>query len=234
MSFFDINKSILENIYFFSGPLLVIIGLFVLLQIKLGKQQLKESQKQLLVGSMRDAAKISAEQVKLYCEIINPLYNVIFLENFDNNIPKFNGKISDFSAEEMESWDKEYVEALMKTPNSISLPLIKLINQLEAFSVFFIHKIADEDIAFKSIGYAFYDTVTKCYPLITILRNVTPNNYENIISLFKLWKIRIDENDIKIKKEVISKEISQKFNELIILEKKQKFDEVALKPLGTE
>jgi len=235
MDIFDVNKSLIENLSFFSGPVVALLGLFVILQLRLTKKQFLESQRHLKINSQRNAAIISAEQVKIYCELIIPMQNKLFVERKKSSFPNFNGEIKNFTNDEFETWDKDYKEAFLNKPDDIARLELEMLNQMEAFSIYFIQKIAEEKIAFSSIGTNFCRTIESYYPIISFMRgSKNPNkNYQNIVELYKVWKNRINHIKYKEEEEELSKELQDKFEKLEKLRLSQNNIIQEIKPIGT-
>jgi len=230
MEIFDNSKSILENLYFLSGPALAVLGLFIFRQIKLAKtqltiakQQLEESQEELKINSQRQAANLAADKVKEYVNEIIILENKIFDEKLKINFPSYKGEIKEFTNDEIKDWDKDFLDAFLKKPDNIALLELEIVNRLEAFSVYFIKGIADEKIAFNSIGRAFCDSVRRFYPIITLLRGrKNPNKpYEILIQLYRCWEQRLETYKIEAEKDELSKEVKAKLEKLEQLSEKK-------------
>jgi hypothetical protein len=221
MGFFDNTKSIVENMYLLSGPILAIFGFLIFYQIRLAKRsievsekQIKQGQEHLKTNSLRDAATISAERVNFFICTILPLGNKLFDEKMALKFPEFKGEIKDFKSSELSEWDidfqKSFLTQLVKNSEVIGL---NLINYLEGFSVYFTKGIADEEIAFSSVGGYFCSYVEIYYPLIAFQRDENKANepYCNIIELYRLWKSRLAkfESDVDIlqREKLIEKQI---------------------------
>jgi len=241
MDFFDSTKSLIENIYFVSGPLLVVLGLVIFRQIKLAKDQiviaksqLEESQKQAKINSQRQAATLSADLVKDYINSILPMENKLYFETKDVKYPNSKIEVKNFTNDEVISWDKEFWNKYKARPENIMMIELEVINRLEAFSVYFIKGIADEKVAFASIGKSFCRSVEDNYATITLLRgSKNPNrHYDNLVELYKCWKQRLDNSMIDFEKEAISSEIKEKILKLEQLKNQQQPSEV-IKPIGT-
>ena len=103
MQIIDFNKSILENIYFFSGPVLAILGFYIMKQIKIAKDNLEiskqiliETQKNLQITSIRDSIKLASEQIKFYIEEIEQQYNDSYKTLTEHNIERIIIKTKEF------------------------------------------------------------------------------------------------------------------------------------------
>ncbi len=65
MEFFDSSKSIIENLYLLSGPILALLATAGVIQLFIAR-------KTLIVNSKRDAANLAAQQIKDYSERLFP------------------------------------------------------------------------------------------------------------------------------------------------------------------
>ena len=240
MELYDSTKSIVENLYFLSGPLLAFFGMMILFQvyyakksIKLAKSQLIQAKEHLKTISQREAATIAAERINFFTANIIPIGDNLYKERKKINFPLFNGKIDSFKHKEIQNWDldfkKSFLEHGLKNPKILGQ---ELINNLEGFSAYFTNGIANEKIAFSSVGTAFCSYVEKYYPFICLMQNSTNvnNPYCNIIELYGMWKnrMKIMESELLLKKE-----------EAIVIEKIKELEEMKIKsneiePLGTK
>jgi len=125
MNILDLQKSLLENLYFLSGPILAFLGFVIFKQIKLAKeqviiaqQQLSESQKQIKINSQRQAATLAAELVKVFEDIIS-LGNMIGSKkkqlDYENPIPP----VEDFTNCALTKIDKKILNSLKNKPEDI-------------------------------------------------------------------------------------------------------------------
>lgn len=229
MNFFDDTKSIIENLYFISGPLLFLMSLIAIRQLKIAKDNIR-------TNSKREAALISAKEVDVFLEKIIPLGDSIFMKKEAVKFPEFKGVIKNFTNDEFVDWDKEYTNVFFEKLDSLENLDLKFINLLEGFATYFTKGIADEEIAFSSVGKIYCRYVETYYPHITMLRGQNnPNKYyNNLIELYKLWKERLDKFQIEIdllkKQDKIKEDIQNVEKIKKGVSKKSK----VIKPLGTE
>lgn len=243
MEIIDHNKSLLENIYLISGPILAILGCLIFYQIKLAKksieladQQIMEAKKYLRTISKREAAALAAKQVEIFMEKIIPMGNQIYNKKEEIDFPKFNGEIKNFTNDELKEWDKDFTRSFSEKMLKLDLLDIQLINFLEGFATYFTKGIADEEIAFSSVGRAYCNYVESYYPQISITRGSNnPNkHYNNLIELYKIWNSRLDkfkiEDELKKKQQKIKEELKDFEN----IKQQASKKEITIKPLGTE
>ena len=243
MEIIDTSKSVLENLYFISGPVLAGLGFFIFYQVKLAKrsivladQQLKDAKNYLRTISKREAATISAKQIDVFIEKIFPLADKLSAKRKEVDFPKFEGEILNFTNNEVFEWDVEYRERFLEKISSVDNLDLKLINSLEAFSTYFTKGIADEEIAFSSIGRAYCRQVENNYPLIAFLRgNDQPHKYyNNLIELYRIWKSRLEKFQIEVELEKRQENIKEEIIELERIKEKVSKTTKTIKPVGTE
>jgi hypothetical protein len=213
MEIFDYSKSIVENVSYLSGPIIALLGFVVFYQLRLAK-------KAIVITSKRQAAELSTKQIEIYYNVIIPLQskftNLIVAEKFDNveirNLKKFT--FSELSSGKEDNLLKE-AEFISKNV----IPAVDAMNSMEAFSTYFTKGVADEEIAFSSLGRTFCSTVKKLSFVYCILRNDESHDvlpYENTIKLYDLWNSQLSskriESELKKKTEELKKIKIEKIN----------------------
>lgn len=185
-------KDYLELIYFISGgPILVIIAGVALLQIKVSKEQIK-------ITSKRESIKLAAEQCNFYIKEIIPLQNqldMLFIAkkiNLKNNTIKIDGDTV------IGKFDYEIIKKILEDDECINL-ITSLANKMESFSTYFSNELADNEIAYNTIGLSFINSIKKYYSLIFLYENSNEIiYYKNNFKLFINWYNK-SENENKIK-----------------------------------
>ncbi len=195
MIYFDESKSLLENLYFLSGPLLFIIALYGLKQINVAKKSLH-------INCKRESAILAFELSQRYIENLTDDYETltdlfqalhidyIKLEELDLTsleiIERTNKNISEY--------DKAK-SSLTEFKNNIT----SIMDKLEGYAVPFIAKIADEEIAYNLDGKQFLYYCNLCAVGIHSAREndeFDNNLYRNTIELYHLWKNRFERHKI--------------------------------------
>ena len=216
MEFFDSSKSIIENLYLLSGPILTILAVAGVIQIFIARKTLK-------VNSQRDAANLAAQQIKNYCEQLIPLMTKYDFSLRDEKIKEVKIEIGDFNEEYLEQkLGKETVMKIRIERMKFLVLYLDVLNNLEAFATYFTKGVADEEIAFSSIGRTYCSSVEGYFFEISDCRNLKDeHSFQNIIDLYKIWKERL--NKIKLTKE--QKELLKQINNL---------HETKINPIGTK
>lgn len=204
MTFFDHSKSIIENAALLSGPIVLIISI-------IGLQQLTIAKKSLKINSLRDAAKFSFEIIEEYSQKFDNANQTLLKAFKECNIQKLEFEITDFSIEEYNKIDKKWRDQWESNIGETHDHLLDTANLLEGYSIPFIKKIADEDIAFNIDCYIFLHLTKLCYPFIVKKHNEDKLKLYSIntIHLYELWNSRIqsmhNEKEFAVLKEKIKK-----------------------------
>lgn len=242
MELIDHSKSILENIYFVSGPILALLGFFIFYQILLAKraivvaeQQLIEAKNQLNIISKREAASIAANQIEVFINKIIPSNNELFLKKESLNFPKCNVDVKSFYFEDFREADLKFLKDFTGKMIELDNVDVQCVNLLEGWATYFIKGVADEEIAFSSLGKIYCGIVESCHPHIAFFRkrNSLYNYYDNLVELYQIWKSRLNKLDIKIEIEQRQQMIK---DELLAIQKKtEQANEkgIIIKPIGT-
>ncbi len=178
LDFISDVKPFLEVLYFIAGIVVACSAIFALKQISILKRTLQ-------VQSKRDALKITSEQCEIY-------FNQIIKQQNE-----FHDQIKKHDVKYFEGWD-------IKTKNnSISIsrkskPSMKgfedivdslsVLNSMESFSSFFISKVADETVAYNTIGTNFLNFSRELMPWVLGCRE--DGHFQNLTKLFILWETR--------------------------------------------
>jgi hypothetical protein len=190
----DKLQQVLELLSLLSGPSLVIIGIIALSQLKIAKTDIR-------LRSKREAATLAASQCQKYFEVVIPLLNELDREFDRLKLPKYTGSIGDFTGEDLATrapvWLKNHLIQIREKQFNIQT-LVKAINSLEAFAVFFTRRVADEEMAFSSVGQTFCNSIEGLYPLIAMVRQRGKlGHYDNLVALYKLWASRVQRHRLE-------------------------------------
>lgn len=213
MNFFDNTKSIVENLNYLSGPILAIVGFAAIIQIRLAK-------KAIVVSSRRQAAELATKQIDKYAEQIIPLQNMLsrteeklkherlkFIQTKEFTLPEIEKQIS----------REEFIKHLEFGVANLS-NINPVLNAMDTFATYFIKGVADEEIAFSSIGLTFCYSTEKYFFDICIARpEVDPVIYSNLVALYNIWNPRLQT-------EKLTKELERKKREINKIPKISKID----------
>jgi hypothetical protein len=148
---FIILRAILEILYFTSGIVLAIAGLFALKQLRIAKSDIK-------LRAQREAASLAAQQSEKFTESLMPLVNELKQHWLSKGLlePKTGGirpaQRATFIELSLSPEDeRRYVERFLVAPEICTT----LLNGLESFAIYFVKGVADEEVAFYSQGLEF-------------------------------------------------------------------------------
>lgn len=205
-------RQILELIYFLCAPFLVLLALIGLKQLRIAKETLR-------INSQRDASRLSINLISKFDKISTRNYSnlctALKKDELEQPLEFFK-----FTKEEYESIPKEKKEEFNKRLKIANIEFSDIAEDLEAFAVPFIHKIADENIAFNSIGGKYCILMGICYPFIMESRIELKTNlsYSDAVDLYNIWfpklKNRLTEEKIKDLELEIKKGPDQKIKPL--------------------
>jgi len=214
MNLIDHSKSILENLYYLSGILILVTDYIGLIQISLTKKALR-------ISSQREAALLAVKQIDLYTSVIMPLIDQITFLKHEKRINHYN--INEFNNNVLVNkvGEGEYKKILQRTLIFLD-KIVPALNAMDAFSVYFVKAIADEQIAFSCIGETFIKSVEALYADISIAcGNEKNKSYINLLILYDIWNKRI-------KKEKLEEDQKNLINELKSIKTKN------ITPIGTK
>lgn len=214
----DKIKDVLEIIYFISTPLLVLFAYKALGQIKMAKDQIEESRTSRKLNSKRESYKLAAEKCDHFLNILIPQMNSI-----DKKLEKEESKFFDKSEVIIDN-ENIIVEPSTTEPEALvklilDIPILDLLNALEGFAVFFVSGVADEKVAFLTIGRTYCNTVRKFLPLIVPLSD-NGEHFVHTLKLFTIWNSRIEKDNLEKEKAEIDKKL-------------KKTQSVKINPIGT-
>ena len=167
-------------LYYISSPVLVIIGLIALYQIVLAKQTLR-------VTSQREAACLAAQQCDKMVHEIIPLNDELIKQCISLNIPYYQGPV-EFNRAKLNPEAIAFIVECNKDMNKM-LIILKVLNSIDAFSLYFMKGIADEEIAFTSVGSSLCSIVKTFSPFIAC--DQSNQEFQNLKSLYNVWSKRI-------------------------------------------
>jgi len=210
-------RTVLELIYFVSaGPLLLIVAIIGLWQLKIAKDTAR-------LQAKRAALSLSAERCEYYHTRVIPLINKLDQAVIKNDIKYF--ELCEFTIEGQEikthfNCTPEVFKTELEKSDVIVDEVTEALNAMEAFSVFFISKVADETIAFSSVGRTYCNTAKRYMADIVVATN-HGGHYSNLLKLFLIWNSRHEAEQLMRDRKTIEKKL-------------EKLERKCLLPVGTE
>jgi len=200
MELINLARPYMELIYFVSGVMLVVAAIIALKQLSIAKKTLK-------IQSKRDALKLTATECSRYFEKIIPLQNELDRKIEENEIKFFKGwevKL-DGNKLELRKKTKGDIEDFEKMKKITSLT--EVCNSLEGFATYFNSGVADEYVAFNTVGTTFVNYVDNIIPWVIHCRD--EGYYKNLVSLYVTWKNRSEASLLRQKKEKLEERLSK-------------------------
>lgn len=204
---------LLEALYYMSAVALTILAFKGLEQLKISKEIAR-------INAKREAFKLAAQECRYFAEHVVPLNERIFNEIVTLNLSSFlnpqftikNGEIitHNFSMPVLAS-------DLTKCRHS----LVEFLNSLEAFSIFFAARIAEESVAYQETGETFCIMARQFMPGIFFLRTTRSGRFESTVMLYERWSSKQRSEQLIETKKNIDKNLEGLRQE-------------PLKPIGTE
>jgi hypothetical protein len=205
-------KEIIEYMYYLGGAAIAIIGFLGLKQLKIGLEQIKLSKMDIEIRSKREAALIAINQTEIYCNEIIPAHDDLFLTWDKYGIPIYSTDKATFDPD-----DNSYIgfiKQLRKARSSLGEELVVeilkselyLCNKLEAIATYFVTGIADEEIAFISIGRTYCKHVEEFSFTISKLSSES-GYYKNVRRLYEIWHTRLNQQKLEEESKRISEEL---------------------------
>jgi len=222
MTFYNIVRSILELLYFISAAVLGAVGILGLRQLQIAKESLRQTADIFRQSARRDAYRLAAEQSAYYMNNIIPLVTdckkMLDRTGLSKALADFEVHITDRGIEARPPKESTYKSFEVLTEFENAEIFARAANALEGFSVLFISGVADEVVAFTSVGTTFCLAVTQIAPILITVSN--GRNYMNLLNLYIIWQSRIDKRNLEDQR--------QKISDLL-----GKTQEVRIKPIGT-
>lgn len=215
MEYIDTSKSLLENLYYLSGIL-------ILISIVIGLFQLSIAKKTLNINSQREAASLAVKQIDIYMTQIIPLQNQLYHIEQEKKIGKIKIDIGEFNSQYVmkKMGEEEFSKAVSKRMDILG-EIVAVLNIMEAFSVYFIKEVADEEIAFSSVGTTFIHSVENLYFDIAVLNIDKADSFQNLIKLYDIWSKKKQLNNLQKAKIILADQIA-------------KIKPTKIKPIGTK
>ena len=190
-------RTVLELIYFVTGgPVLAVFAFIALKQIAVTKQGNR-------IAAKRESYRLAAEQANIFAAELVPIFNELYkiieteeIEFFQSYTVSIDGGA--FRVTRTKPINTEEISKIVPCAANI-------MNRLETLAIFFTSKVADEFIAFTSIGPTYVKQVKLMLPLM--LASSTKGNHVNALKLFMLWNDRIQKQVLERERETIEKRL---------------------------
>jgi len=188
---------IFELAYYLSNILLVFIAFRALDQIKVAQQQNKLSEYQ--IDEMKKDNKIRLDREKYYLTTqqidifwkdiyrikenyhLIDLHQVAYIEN-------------DLDPQLLQSLSipDNMIDKIKNLPFGDFVDIFMRLNNIELFSITFIKELADEKLAYYTVGKKFCELIKKFYYIICWYSRNDTNRFNNLIKLYSIWHTKFN------------------------------------------
>jgi hypothetical protein len=229
-------RSILELMYFLSGPAVALAACLALKQLRLAKEQLAvainaldHAKRDLQIRSRREAVQLAAERCEKFGEMMmtrrNAHMDKIQADGIELKIWVLTNDAFERASLKDRSAAEQWVAQLRAKPDAL-ISATAVLNELEAFAIYFARGAADEETAYPVVGALFCTEVQIFAPYLIDLRHkdvpgLTSGPFQNSIDLFNLWHLRMRQKELEAEANKLSLEVSGRKPSTI-------------KPIGTE
>lgn len=165
---------------------LIIVAVRGLNSLKLAKTDLlTRSQREARAISILRCEELAAELIKLNSDLVGrfaELQKPVFAQRPDDVDFNDTGR----QVERARRWMDD-------VPADLQRDCLRLINRLEAWSMYFTTGVADHEIAFGPCAPVFCGIIVRYYPLFILARaGHSSGKFPNTVQLFESWRAKID------------------------------------------
>ena len=210
LSTVDLLHYWLELSYFVFGGFVLAgiaaIGLYQLIhtrkQLELANEQLVFAKEALKTTSRREAFSLTAECCDHYLSTVIPLLNKLDKKIESKGITFYKDATVTISGDEIRITG---VSANQDADARIEIAShsANALNALEGFAVYFVSGVADESVAYETVGRTFVNSTKKLAP--DFLQYSTDGYFRNLTRLFILWSKREEKQRIEFEKLILEK-----------------------------
>jgi hypothetical protein len=176
-------RSILELLYFASGPIVAAAAIVGLLQLVIAKRAAE-------TANRRAAYELAIAEIKQFTTNIVPLSDA-FRRKLEKSDDYTVEKEVTIQGDSIVVSDPRGCKELHLILASTEGDLENLVNLLESFALAFTSGVASERIAFNSVGHLYCQIVSGLSPYLV---RVTPHRHKEdaILGLYIVWRQRIE------------------------------------------
>ena len=159
-----------------------------------GLRAIRLAREDMVIRATRESRQIAMERAKEFSEFIKGPYSALQDELLAAEVPSFSRQVEsgtpmfdDFSMyEKCKAWWDN-------VPAELQTKVIYLLNDLEAWSMYFTHAIADSQIVYEPCAPTFCAVVLEYGPWITVARKEQFEGfYPSVRALFNAWRADLD------------------------------------------
>lgn len=206
-----------------------IIASIGLRQLTLAKRGLRQTASTACLAATRESLRLAVEQCRIYAADIVPLMNQCDQEfrrlDLLNFLNSFSVKATDegITVNPPEPFPPQFNGESFYSIDAIKA-FLPVHNALEVFALMFTKGVANEQVAFSSVGRSFCNHIHQYAPLI--IQGAGSGEYpgsghhQNLLELFVLWQRRLDKIELQKKHDEVSKQLA-------------KTRDISIRPIGT-
>ena len=191
-------RNALELLYFLAGIILVYAAMKALRQIRVGLEQLKLTKDIANVTIKREAFKTAHEQCKMYANEIIPSMHKLRLERETSPSALTNPWLFNIKDGEFESNNFNYALIAAEIQKFVN---IDILNSIEAFAMFFVDGIADEQVGYRETARSYCVNVKYLMPAFWFCRVAKCGDFKSTIRLYEIWDARLKVDEMQKEKD---------------------------------
>ena len=221
MEIFDQSKSLLENLSYLSSTIVGILSLIIIWQLIIAIKSLQTAEKTL--EQAKDEFKISSKRLGVHeaAKLCEKFTDQTFrkINDFERSnlelvkkYPKVIEPIENwnYSSQIIVSNPQETIDSIENIFTAHSEFFLNIVNEFEVFAMHFTKQIADEDIAYQTVGKTFLDYVENFHPIILIMNGAQKGTaFRNIRELYAMWQNKTKRQTLTQLSEKVKQELEK-------------------------
>ncbi|WP_411066888.1 hypothetical protein [Vibrio alginolyticus] len=208
-------KDLAEFIYFLTGPLMLVGVIVAIVQLYFYNRDMK-------IRIERESLQLSLATLERKFTEIDTAQAEAFECEADAEIPSFEGDVKGFSRELIEC-ENDWLEKMEEEDSAeFAYSMMLCLNHLETLSQYILSGICDERQCFELEGALFLSYVDGLKEFIAYFRtDDNPKLYENIVKLYGMWSLKVNEEQLIKQKLNIDKQLrkSQAYKQIKVIGK---------------
>jgi len=192
-----------------SQVILVILGLFVFVQIKIAKDAFKTQ-------CERDALTKSVSLAHFFADTVIPKMDGYYDSLKEKGFVSNTYELPNFCMEDIDSLsqvNKDHCKkdfSFFNENKELRAKCIYVLNDLEALALNFTKLVADEESLFTALSQAYCSFIEKNYAVVCLLRKTKHDlYYVNMLDLYKEWSQRIKLKGLLVEKKGLDDKVDE-------------------------
>lgn len=193
-----------------SQLLLVILGLFVFVQIKIAKDAFKTQ-------CERDALSKSVNLAHFFADQVIPKMDNYYTDLKNKDFSSVARELANFCMDDIESLvlnEKERCKedfSFFAEHKELRAKCIYVLNDLEALAINFTKLVADEESLFTALSQSYCGFIEKNYAVICLSRKTKHDlYYVNMLDLYKEWSKRIKSSGLFVERKGLNDKVAER------------------------